>query len=291
MVGLVALVPAGAAATLAAGLPLRGASVPTPRTGAANKRAADAAARRLLSGLMLPAGATASASDPSPRRLSHPGLLQLSIALVDRHRFWRVPGNPSAVTAWVRSHPPAAGSSLSSGYDSGPGYRVETLAYSFAPVGNVLLARTLSVSITAARTGGSAIRADAEVEWLIPRPRSERLPAGVRLVTITDTRVDVHTGKSTRSTILVTDAARLRRIVVLIDALRLDELGEVPCAARIGTVDLKFYARQGGRMLGEATTTGFCDSVAFEVRGRSEPTLIGAAGLIKNLDSLLHTRL
>ena len=71
-----------------------------------------------------------------------------------------------------------------------------------------------------------------------------------------------------------------------------EELGDVPCPASIGpTVDLKFYGRQDGRVLGEATTTSFCDSVAFEVRGRAEPTLIGATGLIKNLNSLLQMRL
>jgi len=291
IVGLVALVAAGATVTVAAGLPSRGVSVPAPGSAAANERAADAAARRLLSTLMLPAGATVSASDPSPGRLSVPGFSQASIALVDLHRFWRVSEGPSAVSAWVLSHPPAGGSFLGSGGDGGSGYRVETPAYSFAPVGSALLSRTLAVSVTAARGGGSAVRVDAEVEWLIPRPRSERVPAGVRLVALTDTRVDVHTGKSTTARIVVTDAARVRRIVGLVDALPLDELGDVPCTASFGTVDLKFYARQSGRVLGEATTTGFCDAVAFDVRGRAEPMLIGAAGLIKKLDSLPHTLL
>ena len=169
MVGLVALVTAGAAATLAAGLPSRGLSVPAPRNGAANERAARADARRLLSKLMLPAGATISGSDPSRGRLSGPGFLQASIALLDLHRFWRVPEDPNAVTAWVRSHPPAGGSPLGGSENGGPGYRIQTPAYSFPPVGNVLLSRTLAVSITVARGGGTAIRADAEVEWLIPR--------------------------------------------------------------------------------------------------------------------------
>jgi hypothetical protein len=292
IVGLVALVAAGAAATVAAGLSSPGVRVRAPGTGAANERAADAAASRLLSTLMLPAGATVSVSDPSPGRLSAPGFSQASIALVDLHRFWRLPEGPSAVTAWVLSHPPAGGSFLGSGGDGGPGYRVVTPAYGFAPIRNVLLSRTLAVSITAAQGGGSAIRADAEVEWLIPRPRSERVPAGVRLVTITDTRVDVHTGRSTTSTIVVTDAARVRRIVGLVDALTLDELGEVSCPSPSGPLlDLRFYAKWGGRVLGQATTPGYCDTVAFEVRGRAEPMLIGAAGLIKSLDSLLHTLL
>ena len=50
--------------------------------------------------------------------MPHPG----SPELVESERYWRVPGKPEAVIAWIEAHVPAgANLSESRGEESGPG--------------------------------------------------------------------------------------------------------------------------------------------------------------------------
>jgi hypothetical protein len=224
------------------------------------------------------------------RRLGQANEAPASTALVDRHSFWRVPGDPAAVIAWLQAHPPARSQLAGTSSSGGRGYEIEGLAFSVPPVRNVILSRTLVFSVTNARHGESAVRADAEVVWVKPRPRAERVPAGVTLITLTDTRLDVHTGKSTTSApIVVTAAAKVERIAELVDGLGVDQLGIVPCPADFGpNVDIKFYGRQGGPVLAEANADGSgCGTVSFTLNGKTEPTLTGGPGLIQHLNGLL----
>jgi hypothetical protein len=291
-VSLVAVL-VGASAAMAV---LAGASAAMAfRTAVANRHAARVDAHHLLSSVRLPAGATLWRGDPSVgRRLGQANEAPASTALVDRHRFWRVPGDPAAVIAWLRAHPPARSQLTSTSSSGGPGYEIEGLAFSVPPVPNVILSRTLVFSVTTAAHGESAVRADAEIVWLKPRLHSERVPAGVTLVTLTDTRLNIHTGKSTTSApIVVTVATKVDRIAQLVNGLAVDQLGIVPCPADFGpNVDIRFYGRQGGPVLAEANAEGSgCGTVSFTLNGRTEPTLIGGSGLIQHLDRLLGTQL
>src|ERR1700685_4219366 len=143
---------------------------PVPARAGRNFRAARRDGRKLLSKLDLPAGATEAAQDPSAgRELGSAGVLTGSLALIDLHRFWTVPGEqPAAVLSWFQSHKPAGSSLTVSGSASGPGYVVNTLDFSYPSVANVIASRDLVVSVTAARGGGTAIRADAEDVYWIP---------------------------------------------------------------------------------------------------------------------------
>lgn len=265
------------------------------RTAVANRQAARVDARHLLSSVRLPAGATLSRGDPSVgRRLGQANEAPASTALVDRHRFWRVSGDPAAVIAWLQAHPPARSQLTGTSSSRGRGYEIEGLAFSVPSVPNVILLRTLVFSVTAARHGGSAVRADAEIVWVKPRPRAERVPAGVHVVTVTDTRIDIHTGKSTTSApIVVTAATKVDRIAQLVNGLAIDQLGLVPCPADFGpNVAVKFYAAPGGPVLAQADADGSgCGTVSFTLNGKTEPTLIGGPGLIQHLDVLLGTTL
>ncbi len=282
--------------TAALVLALAGASAALAyRTAVANRHAARVEAGHLLSSVRLPAGATVSRGDPSAgRHLGQANEAPASTALVDRHRFWRVPGDPAKVIAWLRAHPPARSHLTGTSSSGGPGYEIDGVAFSVPPVPNVTLSRTLVFSVTTARHGESAVRADAEIVWVKPRPRSERVPAGLTLVTLTDTRIDIHTGKSTTSApIVVTAPTKLEGIARFVDGLAVDQLGIVPCPADFGpNVDIKFYGRQGGPVLAEANADGSgCGTVTFTLNGKTEPTLTGGAALIQHLDGLLGTSL
>jgi hypothetical protein len=271
-----------------------GVAVAGSHTSASNRRAAHNDARHLLSLLVLPPGAVSSPTDPSvDRLLGSPGLGTGSVGAVDRHRFWRVPGDPTAVLASVEGHPPAGSRLMARGSSSGPSGDTRSDDFSFAAVHGVLLSRSLVVTVAAARGGGTAVRADAEIVWVQPRARSERVPASAHVVSITDRRLDVQTGKSTTSApLLVTDPAKVRRIAALVNGLPRSQLGVVPCPADSGpNVDLKFSAVQGGRVLAEANADGSgCGEVSFSRNGKAKPALSGGPGLIHRLGKLLGVK-
>jgi hypothetical protein len=260
-------------------------------TAASNKRAARRDAPRLLRALVLPPGATPASSDPSPHdQLAQPGLSFATPALVDIHRFWRVAGDPTNVEGWFRKHVPAGSSVFSYGGSSGPGYEILTVAFDFPARTGVLGSRDIVVEVTRARGGGTAIRADAEDVWLVPRPKSERVPASVNLITYTVSRLNLHTGTTTTSApTTVTKQSDVRKIVSLVNGLPRAQPGAEACPADIGPdVDLKFYYQQGGPVVAEADAGGSgCGGVSFTLGGRHEPELAGGAELVHQLEKLL----
>jgi hypothetical protein len=259
-------------------------------TAASNRRAARRDTRQLLTTFIAPPGATRSATDPSAHHLLRSAVFEpATIALVDRHQFWRVAEPPSAAYGWIKSHVPSGSKLIMTGSSSGPGYYVDSLGFGFPATANVLTSRVLAVSVTAARGGGAAIRVDAEDIWLVPRSPAERVPAGVHLVTYTVTRLDVHTGKTTTSAPAdVTSQSDVSQIVSLVNGLQRAQPGVVPCPADFGPfVDLKFYGQRGGPLLAEANGDGSgCDIVSFTLRGKHEPSLAGG-DLVQQLEKLL----
>lgn len=263
-------------------------------TPTSNRQAAHTDARHLLSLLVLPPGAVSSATDPSLHKLlGSPGLGTGAIPTVDRRRFWRVPGQPAAVMASIEAHPPAGSRLAAQGAGSGPSGATHSDAFSFHAVRGVLLSRSLVVTVAVARGGGTAVRADAEVAWVRPRSTAERVPSEAHVVSITDRRFNVPGGTSTVSAPLtIADAAKVRRIAALVNALPRDQLGVVPCPADFGPhVDLKFYAVRGGPVLAEADADGSgCGIVSFWRHGNAEAPLSGGPGLIHRLASLLGVK-
>ena len=57
--------------------------------------------------------------------------------------------------------------------------------FSLPPVAGVLTQRLLGVTAVPLADGATAVRTDGEAVWLTPRPRWERIPAGVRSVVLT----------------------------------------------------------------------------------------------------------
>jgi hypothetical protein len=142
-------------------------SVGAPGTAAANKQRAEVEASRLLALVQLPARATAIATPPP--LLHKPMMSVATSSLVDQVRLWRVSMAFSATVAWIRAHPPAGLSkewqSMGSSEPSGIGYADhESAAWQQAQ---------LQIAVVSVSDGGSAIRADAMVAWLDPRPLTD----------------------------------------------------------------------------------------------------------------------
>ena len=53
------------------------------------------------------------------------------------------------------------------------------------PVGRLFGSRELLVQVTKLADGGTGVRVDAQVQWIIPRPVSERIPRGVHEIDVT----------------------------------------------------------------------------------------------------------
>jgi hypothetical protein len=258
-----------------------------PARGAANKRFAQRDVHKLITRVVLPAGATLTAHDPATdSALAESAFGAATPALVDLRRFYRVAGEqPRAVLAWFQGHVPAGASRSMSGSGSGPGYSFSALEYSFRAISSALVSRDISVSVAAARGGGTAIRIDAQDIWWVPRPRSERVPAGVQLIDVTVQRLN----PTSTTSLTVTDAAKVRRIVSLVNALPPAQPGTYSCPADLGpSVTLSFRAAPGATPLAGAVADGTgCGGVTFTLGGKSEPGLSGGYDLVSQLEKLL----
>lgn len=171
-----------------------------------NERLAERTASRLLEEVPLPEGAKRVSSDESvDAGLKGPATKPATPHLLDKHRYWHVDGQGEAVISWIEEHPPA-GSKIalrgSSGKPTGQPPRslhgpalaewvrqhtVTTgwdTTFAFPEQRERLATVWLSVSVAAAKGGGSEIRADALVVPRRPRPAAEHIPRRVGEVTV-----------------------------------------------------------------------------------------------------------
>jgi len=183
------------AATSAPGLPTRLAhsSLTTPAPGlaappAGSRAEATALAGRLLSLLELPAGARRLPATSLPPSLREPATeVAGASASLDLYRLFAVPQPLDALAGALAARVPAGLSLGSTGQSSGPG-EVTTREVGYAPrsVPAGIYSAQLVVTMAPAASGGSLLRADAEVIWYPPRTAAEYIdPARYHVLTVT----------------------------------------------------------------------------------------------------------
>ncbi len=261
-----------------------------PARAARNARVARRDVRRLLTKLVLPAGATVTARNPGGVALASASSVPVSSALIDVHRFWRVAGEgPTAVLSWFEAHVPAGSSLTENGSGSGPGFEFSALGFSFPDITGVLDSRELSVTIAAAPGGGTAIRADAQDVYWIPKPKWERVPAGVQQIDVSVQRLNQSTGKTTTTSRTVENASQIATIVSLVNALPPAQPWVLSCPADLGpTVTLNFLSAPGAAPLATAVAGGSgCGGVSFTLHGKTAPGLGNGPGLDTRVGHLL----
>lgn len=153
--------------------PTKQAAAPTGQmaTAAGNRAAARAEAARLLPRARIPAGAVRLAQPP--KSLPGPALGTPGVAsLVDRVRAWRVRLPFAAVRAWLSAHPPRGlpSDGSASGGNAHTGQTTMTGASYAGPASRAWQSADLEISAAPAGPGASAIRVDAVIIWLDPRP-------------------------------------------------------------------------------------------------------------------------
>jgi hypothetical protein len=249
---------------------------PRPAT-ASNRALAQKLAGTLIGDVALPAGAAEVSSDPESSRMN-PWLgvsdVPLSTLLVDVGRFWRVPGNPKSVMDWISTHPPSGFTESGKETGSADGtMRFWGVHFAASSISGRIASEELTIGATAADGGGTALRADAQVVWMIPRRASETIPAGVRSVLVS---VD-HFGGGAFKQASVTAPRKVARLVSYVDSLQLVQPSVVGCP-EIGpttrVLDLRFLGPAGTRAapLARVVEDG-CDGLTFYVRGRREHPL------------------
>src|SRR5947208_1728455 len=150
-----------------------GTGTASPRTAgpASPRQRAVADAARIMASFPRPPGAVRTGPIAS---LAQSGARPATPDLASVTRWWRVPGRPQAVLAWIRAHLPSGFTPAGTGAGAG----TWTDMFALPAVPGVLTERELVV-LAVANHGETAIRVDAQVVWLPARPAAERIPAGV----------------------------------------------------------------------------------------------------------------
>lgn len=253
---------------------------------AADQRLARAFARRELASVRLPAGSRRASTDPAPGTLARPQSQPEAQHVVDRHRFWRVPGTPGELLAWLRRHIPH-GTHLSlsgTGAQRGVTY-LWTRGYSYPVLPSGIYQAELDLAVAAASGGGTAVRVDAYAVGLVPRPQWERVPPAVTRISISAFSVNRRHSYQLAS---VTNSTRVAWLIRLVDEAQLVQPdGFIGCpliAPAEPLLRLRFLSAGGARLAQAAELP--CGGLKFAVDGRSGPPL----GLSADLTSLLWAR-
>jgi hypothetical protein len=290
---------AGATTRTAAGV-----AIPTPSqaAAAARRRRARADATTLLGRVRLPAGAEQLSSEPAgdggtlSRPVSRPAI---PTTLVDEHTWWRVPGSAASVLAYTRAHVPRGGKFRESGSqatrrgDIVSGYD----GFVWPPVDRLLGSRELLVQVTKLAGGGTGVRVDAQVQWIIPRPVSERIPRGVHEIDV----ARAVPGDAPSLEVKVVSQREIRALVAMVDALGIIQPGAYSCPSQQGdapVVTFTFRASDEGNMLASASEassarepTTPCTAMTFSIRGRPQTPLLGGAAVVRKAGRLLGVHL
>jgi hypothetical protein len=204
--------------------------------------------------------------------------------LVDKAGWWQAAGDPKQVLSWVDKHIPGGftpdGSETGSTGTGAANILADTFALPSVP--GVLNSRQLIVEVVAAGGGQTDIRVDAEVIWLRPRTPTETLPAGISAVTLT-LRPDMNVHNIPPKPVTVTDAAKVRELIALINGLPTFPAGSYSCpedggARLVLTFSAHVGATVGATASAPATATATvslegCEGVDLVIGGAQQPGL------------------
>ena len=187
----------------------------SPRTAgpASPRQRAVADAARIMASFPRPPGAVRTGPIAS---LAQSGARPATPDLASVTRWWRVPGRPQEVLAWVGAHLPPGFAPAGTGTGSGSW----TGMFALPAVPGVLTQRELVV--LAVRSGSrTAIRVDAQVVWLPARPGAERVPPTARVLTVTPVFGFNPAPRAERldRAFTVTDPAQVARIAAVVNGL------------------------------------------------------------------------
>jgi hypothetical protein len=210
-----------------------------------------------------------------------------------------VPEDETDVSNFVHAHRPPGTRGGTEGVGDGQ-FPTDTLTFELPSVGHVLGTRWLVIALIALPDGGTGVRVDAEVQWLVPRPAGERIPHAARFLEVTVRRPP---NVSLSSDVLVTNPAKVRRIASLIDGLEPMQPGVFDCTGELEdpVVTFTFRSAPGGPVLARATqivergATGTgtsssgdpCEPMTLTIKGRTRNPLLDGDRVVHAAQRLL----
>jgi hypothetical protein len=288
------LVLAAAAALAACGTataphpphPLATAMPPGPPSG--SRVEATEFAGLLLSKLHLPPGALRLPAEPLP---ASPGQPWFGCAgcttYVDVYQRFAVAEPVASVVTRLAAHAPAGMPVFGTGQGSGPrSGSWQYVDYTVGPVPAGIAGAQLTVTVWPAASGGSLLRADAQVTWYPPRTFAEYINPGyyhVLAITATIYGREAHTAHA-----VVASQAVIARLAEALDRSPAWPPGFVSCPAYPVSYQLAFSVSRNRPPDVVVSAVGSCGGMGITVGGRSQPSLEDGGAVAALAGQVLH---
>ncbi len=279
--GTASAAPGGGASPIPGELGSAAPGITAPPAG--NRAEADALARALLSRLRLPAGTRRLPQTPVPPYLSQPAS-EAAGAQLDEHRFFAVAESPGALSSYLVAHVPDGMTSAGTGQSSGPGQPTELdVSYQARPVPAGIYSAQVVLTIVPDSSGGSHLRADAQVIWYPSRTAAEYVdPARYHVLTMT---VTIYGQKPRTIHTVVTSQADIARLAAALDRSPAEPPVYISCPAIFVSYQLDLSVSRHARPDVVIFTNSIgCGGTAITVDGRRQPALAdrGAVAAVAN---------
>jgi hypothetical protein len=290
--GSVVAPPASGPHSSPAGTPVTSATrsapaVPGPPAG--SRPQAAALARQLLSRLRLPPGTRRLSADPLPPYLSQPATeIAGGTASLDQHQLFALAQPMDAAAAFLAARIPPGLSPGGTGESSGPdGVTMREVSDMVRSLPAGIAGAQLVLTVVPAASGGSLLRADAQVIWYPSRSAAEYIdPARYHVLSIT---VYIYGRRPHTVRTVVTSQAFIARLAETLDQMQAETTGAVACPADFEDYQLSFSVSRPSRpAVVVRTTESGCGGAQVTVNGRAQPGLAdhgAVAALIRQVVS------
>jgi hypothetical protein len=262
-----------------------GSARPGPPAG--NRAQATALALQLLSRVWLPSGARRLSPSALPPFLRTPPFWVPATAAVDDHRQFALSQSMAAAAAALTAHVPSGMSLGTTGSASASG-GVTTMLVSY-DVGSVpagIYQARLALTVAPASTGGSIVRADAQVIWFPPRTAAEYIdPSRYHVLRITVTVLNPRLRTISK---VITSQAVIARLADALNQSPVQPVAPPSCPVIFATYRVEFAVSAHSRpaIVISASRWG-CGGAYVSAGGHRQPPLQDAEVVVATADRLL----
>ena len=258
-----------------------------PGPPAGSRAEAAALARLMMSRLRLPSGARRLPPTPVPRSVREPPLWVQAAAAIDVHWFYELQQPMAAAAAILTARVPG-GMSLGvtgSGGGSGGVTNME-VGYNARSVPAGIYQARLVLTIAPARSGGSLVRADAQVIWFPPRTAAEYIdPARYHVLMIAVTILNPRLHTINR---VVTSQAAITRLAEALNQSQVQPVGAPLCPLIFATYRLALAVSLHSRPVVVISASRWpCGGAKISAGGQEQPPLQDADTVVATADEFL----
>jgi hypothetical protein len=271
--GSVVAPPASGPHSSPGGTPLASATRAAPATPgppAGSRSQAAALARQLLFRLRLPPGARRLPHTPVSSSLAASAYSLADVTpSLDQYQLFALTQPMAAAAAFLAAHVPPGLSPGGTASGSGP---FQAVSYLTRPLPAGIAGAELVLTVVPAASGGSLLRADAQVTWYPHRTAAEYIdPSRFHVLTIA-----VWIGGRRPHTVhkVVTSQAFIARLAEALDRMQVAPSGVVSCPAIWADYQLAFsVSRQSRPVVVVSANQDGCGGAGITVDGRTQPAL------------------